>query len=308
MELADVLQHLQTIADLKTISGANKFSVLAYRRVVYELGHLPKSVPVHTLLRVPGVGAGIASVIEEYVATGTSTAYEMLAAQLPVSCLSMTRVHGVGPVTAHKLYLEHGLRDYNDLVAAAAVGLVPPKLAAAVRFAQETFEGRLALEDAERIGERVRAVLARVECVTSSELVGSLRRRCPTVKDLDVLIQVPGDVNAAFDALRAELKSEMNVFEVARGKQKLTLRVEYLQWMACDVWAVPPTSWGSALCYATGSKVFNVRMRNVARQRGWLLNEKGLFDEHETQIAGSSEEEIFVLLDMEFVEPAGREQ
>jgi len=70
---------------------------------------------------------------------------------------------------------------------------------------------------------------------------------------------------------------------------------------------VKEEEWGAALLYFTGSKNFNIRMRNAAIAKGWKLNEYGLWD-GDKLIAGKTEEEIFEALGWEFVEPTAREE
>ena len=60
--------------------------------------------------------------------------------------------------------------------------------------------------------------------------------------------------------------------------------------------------------YFTGSKAHNIALRQRAIDRGWLLNEYGLFDtETDAVIARETEAEIYHALDMQFVPPTVRE-
>jgi DNA polymerase (family 10) len=58
--------------------------------------------------------------------------------------------------------------------------------------------------------------------------------------------------------------------------------------------------------YFTGSKAHNIALRALANERGWKLNEYGLFD-GERRIAGATEEEVYGKLDLAFVPPELRE-
>jgi DNA polymerase (family 10) len=59
--------------------------------------------------------------------------------------------------------------------------------------------------------------------------------------------------------------------------------------------------------YFTGSKAHNIVLRDKALERGWKLNEYGLYDAHERQIAGTGEEEIYQALGMAYIPPELRE-
>ena len=59
--------------------------------------------------------------------------------------------------------------------------------------------------------------------------------------------------------------------------------------------------------YFTGSKAHNIVLRDKALERGWKLNEYGLFDPDDRPIAGATEEEIYKALGMAYVPPELRE-
>ena len=77
--------------------------------------------------------------------------------------------------------------------------------------------------------------------------------------------------------------------------------------LAVDLRVVPPSSYGAALLYFTGSKDHNIELRQRAIERGWKLNEYGLYEEDDTQIAGRTETEIYEKLDLPYIEPELRE-
>ena len=73
-----------------------------------------------------------------------------------------------------------------------------------------------------------------------------------------------------------------------------------------DLRVVANSSYGAALMYFTGSKAHNIALRRLANDRGWKLNEYGLF-EGERLLAGESEEEVYQKLGLSFVPPELRE-
>ena len=73
-----------------------------------------------------------------------------------------------------------------------------------------------------------------------------------------------------------------------------------------DLRVVAKKSFGAALCYFTGSKAHNIRVREVAVRKGLRLNEYGLF-EGDKQVAGADEESIYSALGLAFVPPEVRE-
>jgi DNA polymerase (family 10) len=75
-----------------------------------------------------------------------------------------------------------------------------------------------------------------------------------------------------------------------------------------DLRVVEPHQWGAACQYFTGSKTHNIKLRQRAQERGWLLNEYGLTDESTGRvIASETEEAIYEALGLPFIPPPMRE-
>ncbi|HVZ32699.1 MAG TPA: hypothetical protein VG963_09755 [Polyangiaceae bacterium] len=76
--------------------------------------------------------------------------------------------------------------------------------------------------------------------------------------------------------------------------------------MQADLRLVPEESFGSALLYFTGSRDHNLRMRRRAQERGFKLNEYGLFRGRK-RVAGTSEEQVLAKLGLPLIPPELRE-
>ena len=98
---------------------------------------------------------------------------------------------------------------------------------------------------------------------------GSLRRRRETIGDLDLLVETdrPDDVIARFTGLAVVDR----VLGAGHAKASVLLHAG----PQVDLMVMPPGEAGSYLVHFTGSKEHNVRLRGIARERGWSLSEKG---------------------------------
>jgi DNA polymerase (family 10) len=74
-----------------------------------------------------------------------------------------------------------------------------------------------------------------------------------------------------------------------------------------DLRVVPEKSFGAAAQYFTGNKDHNIELRRIAIKKGWKLNEYGLFDKNNRQIAGRTEKEIYKKLGLDWMPPEMRE-
>jgi DNA polymerase (family 10) len=71
---------------------------------------------------------------------------------------------------------------------------------------------------------------------------------------------------------------------------------------------VPDSSFGAALQYFTGSKAHNIKLRSMAIDQGYKLNEFGLFRKGtEEMVAGHTEEDIYRTLGVDIMPPEMRE-
>ena len=72
-----------------------------------------------------------------------------------------------------------------------------------------------------------------------------------------------------------------------------------------DIEFLPEEEWGSGLLYFTGSKEFNVSMRAIAKKRGYVLNQHGLFKK-DRRLPLYREEQFMEFLDIDYVNPENR--
>ncbi|MDD4287175.1 MAG: type-X family DNA polymerase [Candidatus Peribacteraceae bacterium] len=302
---------LRQIAALLEEQGV-AFKPAAYRRAAKVLDELTRDVSdfkdVKELEALPGIGESIAKKIQEYLKTGRIAALDKLLGMQGGIPPALMEVEGLGPKRARQLQMALGIQTIADLMKAAEAG----KLNGLPGFS-ETMQQKI-LENAKRVSERVRrfpreevkddvaALLKKirgVEGIEQCEVAGSFRREKETVGDIDVLVVTKSAKNVS-DAI-AELSIVRDV--VAHGDKKLSFDLQ--SGIRVDIRFVKRDQWGAALLYFTGSKEHNIALRKRAIQRGWKLNEYGLF-EGEKIIASREEEDIYKALSLPFVEPLKR--
>lgn len=288
------------------------FKPAAYRRAGKVLEEMKRDITqfrtMKELKELPGIGEGIARKILEYRATGRIAKLDKLLAVQGGISPALMEVEGLGPKRARQLQMALGIQTVADLILAAEKG----KLNGLPGFS-ETMQAKI-LANAKRVEERVRRFprdevkddveallkkLRSVKGVTRSSVAGSFRRGKETVGDIDVIV-VTQSAEKVSDAI-AELPIVRNV--VAHGDKKLSF--DLTSGIRVDIRFVSRDQWGAALLYFTGSKEHNIALRKRAIQRGWKLNEYGLF-QGEKVIASREEEDIYQALELPYVEPTER--
>ncbi|MEL7062030.1 MAG: DNA polymerase/3'-5' exonuclease PolX, partial [Acidobacteriota bacterium] len=263
--------------------------------------------------------------IVEFVADGAIAEHVELLEKVPAGLFEVLQIPGVGPKAAKAMWTELGIESLDDLK-----GTSDDDLAALPRMGKKTVENiRQATRFAEAAGERVPIGRARpialaiverlreVSSVERAEFAGSLRRGRETIGDLDFLVAC-SDVKAVRETF-VEMPEVTQVLVSGDTKTSVRLRsgdgpkAVHVQ---ADLRIVPIAAWGAALMYFTGSKEHNVRLRELAIQRGQRLNEYGLWQgtderpqdaEGAEPVAAGSEEEIYRALDLPWIPPELRE-
>jgi DNA polymerase (family 10) len=302
--------HLRLIAQMMTLDGANGFRTRAFNEAADAVEHGVDDIgAVEDPSTIDGIGKSTADVITEFLETGSSARALALEAKLPgvTDALTMTIVDGIGAKTAWKFAKTKGIKNFDDLVAAADRGELREKMATAVRFAKEKAAGRIPYTTAKIIADHV--VNSMRDVVDRIQVCGSFRRKKATSKDIDVVALIPPHAKReeVFECF-VELGEVINV-----GDKKSSIWVtKYNVSMQVDLWLVDEWYWGSALHYATGSKDHVKDIRAQARAQGYTVNEYGVFRADaeltpENQLAGRTEESMYDFFGLKYPEPEARE-
>jgi DNA polymerase (family 10) len=315
MSNAEVAGLLLRIADLAELQGDNPFKVRAYREAARQIADL--GAPVEETWRqgrlrdVPGVGAAIATKVAEFLETGHLTFLERLEEAVPPALLTLREIPGLGPRKAKEIYDALGVTTVDGLEAAARAQRLRVLPGMKAKTEENVLKGievwrrrreRLPLGEALALAMAILERLRALPQVLQAEAAGSLRRRAPTVGDLDLLITSaePAPVIDAF--VHGPEVAEV----VAAGPTKAVIRTP--GGLQADLRAVEAGSFGAALQYFTGSQAHNVQLRGHAERRGLKVNEYGVFaiDSGE-RVAGETEEGVYAAVGLPWIPPEMRE-
>ena len=320
-DLAGIFHEIGDILELK---GELVFKTVAYHRAADAIGRSPVDIVSAyrngSPPRIPGVGKAISDKLTELATTGHLAFHERLRAEIPASLVELLRIPGLGPKTVRLLNQELGIASIDDLRQAAVAGRLRE-----LRGMSERTEA-LVLEGIERLGERVErmhldraeelasafiAALSGTPGVRSIESAGSFRRRRESIGDLDLLAETD-EPTALMDAF-----TSFGLVDgvINRGTHKAAVRLR--RGPQVDLMVMPPGEAGTYRIHFTGSKEHNVRLRAMARDRGWSLSEKGFLrigDDGEPLTGDAAElrtfateAEAYAFLGLPFIEPELRE-
>jgi len=308
MENIEIADRLNELADLLEIRGANPFRIRAYRNAVRTVRGLTRPLAaVEDLTDLPGIGKDMSSHIRELLETGELELIKEVAREVPRELAVLTRLDGVGPKKARKLWKELGVTTPDALEEAVEDGRVE----ALEGFGRKSAEKILrAIEDHRKhtgrflrteAAQLLRGLLEHLEKgpgVERLEVAGSYRRGRSTVGDIDILALAPPELMPHFTSYaevdRIEMEGDTRGSVVLRSGLPVDLRI------------LEPAAYGAALHYFTGSKEHNVEIRSRARKRGLKVSEYGVFD-GDDRVGGETEEAVFEAVDLPWIPPVLRE-
>jgi DNA polymerase (family 10) len=315
---AEIAAALEELGILYELDGAVKYRVLAYSTAAKAIRESPVAVAELAAqgraTEVPGVGKTLAEKIDALLATGEIPAAVKLKAKFPPTLIEVTRVPGVGPKTARRLFEELEISSMEDLKAAAeserirdVKGLGPKaeeNILAALERLGEPGEGpgRLLLSKVAPIAEELAAALREHPAAEQVEIAGSVRRWAETCKDIDII------ATAEEPAALAEHLAAHPLIAAAGSPGVSGVRAQTHNGISVDLRIVPPANFGNLLQHFTGSKAHNVQLREEAVARGLSVSEHGITEAESGDVtACATEAEVYERLGYEYVEPELRE-
>jgi DNA polymerase (family 10) len=304
------------IGDMLEIQGEDAFKTGAYRRGADNIAH--SAIDIAQAYRdgnppkIAGVGKAIDEKLAELADTGRLRYCERLREDVPPSVVTLLQVPGLGPRTAGELWRQAKISSLDQLEDAATKGMLrelkgmtaktEQRILGALQELRKRPPKRIRLGQAEEAVQRVTRSLTALPGVRSVTAAGSWRRRRETIADLDFLVETK-DAAAVIDGAA-------NLPWVARasaGSNRATLQMTHGPQV--DLMTMPPGSAGTYLVHFTGSAEHNVRLREMARDQGWSLSEKGFtsLDDPKEVRTFATEQEVYEFLGLPFIDPALRE-
>jgi len=336
-EIAKIFSELASFYEMIE----DRFRARAYDRgatlvenMASDLTDIYKKQGLKGLEELSGIGKGMAEKIEEYVKTGRIKELDKLKKKMPVDLDELVAIEGLGPKGVATLYKKLKIKSLKDLEKAAKSGKISKlegfgktsekNILEGIEFVKKN-TGRMLLGYVwPRVQELIGDFRKMKEVIEISE-AGSLRRRKETIGDIDMLISIDGarpkgarlapTTRSAEAEARREVGAAKKVIDYfvnmpdiikvwGRGPTKASIRVKGNFDM--DLRVVPKESWGAALQYFTGNKAHNIKVRQIAIDKGLKLNEYGVY-KGKKKIAGKTEEEVYEAIGLNYLEPELRE-
>ncbi|MDB4951413.1 MAG: polymerase [Gemmatimonadetes bacterium] len=308
----DVAAVLAQIATLMEIAGGNPFRAKAFATAARKLESadvdLAALAEAGALTSLPGIGEGIAGVVDELVRTGRSGMHERLVADTPPGLFDVMRVPGLGLKRVRTLYAELGVDSLDALEREARAGRVAALAGFGARTEAKVLDGLAfarASRGLRRYPDAMESAVALLEwaraqpAVESAEIAGALRRRVEVVNAVELVAASghPATVLAAFRALGGA-----SAGEAEDGRVSIHLSDGLPVRLRC----VRPDAFVAAMVVDTGSVDHVLALAARAAERKLALDADGL-RKGRKHVPVADEEALYRALALQYVPPELRE-
>lgn len=312
-EIVNIFEH---IVDALEFKGENTFRINAYRKAARVISELATDIETLSkegkLKEIPGIGEGMQEKIDEYLATGKMKKLSEATKGIPEGIFELRKIPGLGPKTLSLAYRELKVKNITDLKKAIENGSLA-KLPMMGKKKVENItrglalmaklEGRMLLGTALPLVDKIIVELKKNKSMKHISPAGSLRRMCETIGDIDILA-TPHIFMCGAEIIKHFTTLPMVKEILGAGDTKASVVIK--EGHQVDLRVVEESSYGAALQYFTGSKEHNVKLRTFAKEKGFKINEYGVFKGNR-RIAGKTEEEVYKAIGVPIMPPEMRE-
>ncbi|MFO7615401.1 MAG: DNA polymerase/3'-5' exonuclease PolX [Bacteroidales bacterium] len=310
-KIADIFNE---IADLLDIKGANEFRVRSYREAARTISGISEDIiqladDEKEIMSLPGIGKRMAQKIKEIAKTGKLSQLEKLKSKIPEPLIEIMNLEQMGPRRTKILYDNLHIASLSDLKKALDDGEVEKLegfgeksvenlLKEIEEYEKENGKGRFKIAEAEEISKPLISYLEKkIDNVT---IAGSFRRNKETVGDLDILATADNSEMAMDHFADYEEVSRV----LSKGKSLSTVKLK--SGIQVDLRIVKERSFGAALLYFTGSKSHTIALRKIGQEKGYKVNEYGIFKGKKREVS-KTEKQMYEKLGLNYIEPELRE-
>lgn len=296
-------QIIETLSYLRDHESG--FKKRAYKKALDSIRPLASIKSAADVEGLDGVGKKIADKIKEIIDTGSLAKVEAMKEDPTEKAkAAFLNIYGVGEVKAAALAEDYEtIEDLREAVEALP-GLLNEKQLIGLEYYEDL------LERIPRDEMLLHEDLLKVASTVHMDIVGSFRRGAESSGDIDLLLS-SSDTKALDDMVTALMDGGYVIESLAHGAHKFMGICRFPDKPArrLDILLTPPSKYGFALLYFTGSQKYNIEVRQHALTLGYSLSEHGL-----KPIGASAkaipelltEKDIIEFLGLPFVPPSER--
>ena len=290
----------------------NSFRLQSILKIINILEKFPEKITnnnLNQLKNISGIGNNTIARIKEILNTGKLSEIKQDIEFID----ELEKVFGIGHKTASNLiknYNIKSIKELKDLVKNKKIDL-PQNIVKGLKYYGK-IKDNIPRNEIDSINNYIQEILRKIDPELFGIICGSYRRLKLTSNDIDILIIHPR-TNYLKEIVNYLIKEKFIIESFTDNNNNNNNNTKYMGLCQynnnpirrIDIRFIPYESYYYAMLYFTGSKDFNKKMRMVAVNMGYLLNEYGLYKNNKL-FKANSEKEIFDYLNLEYVDPQFR--
>ena len=277
-------------------------------------------------IKIKGIGKSLSEKIEVIIKTGEyplekttkkleHTEKKQKAEDLFLIKTNLMKITGIGDKRA-ETYIKLGIRNHKELLDKVQKKeiKVTDHILIGLKY-YDDFNERIPIKEVDKFNILFKSIFDNMGL--TYEICGSYRRKKQNCGDIDILVTHKSFIS------NEELKKSKIMFKILEEMKNVNILIPdgnitpdaIKKFMGTcklpekdskarrlDIRLALYESYPTSLMYFTGSKDFNLKMRNKAIELGYMLNEYGLYkDKQPFEI--NNEEDIFKKLDEKYIKP-----
>lgn len=300
MENKDISRALKLLSQLMELHQENPFKIKSIANASFKVDKLPfklKDKTPQELETIDGIGKSTAAKITELLQTETLKELEDIISQTPIGIVEMLSIKGLGPKKIEIIWNVLGIENIgelyyacneNRLIEAKGFGLkTQEEIKKAIEFTMAN-AGRFLYAKIENLAEsylnQFEKIILQTDKKAITTITGAFRRKCEIIEELEYLL-ISDD---------ASILSKMNLgiseFEIIHHDEDL-LQVKDGNNIIIKLWLSSSAKAGLKLLETTGCGA------HVDKVKSYIKSDTD----------GLTEEAIYALAGMDYIEPELRE-
>ncbi|MEX1052645.1 MAG: PHP domain-containing protein, partial [Patescibacteria group bacterium] len=319
----EISHLLRSVSAAYLIKNGNRFKKIAFDNAAEVVEKLTREIKdiwqEGQLEKIEGIGRGIAYYLDEYLRTGNSKHFNEVFKGIPLSVFEMMKLQSLGPLKAFAIAKELKIINkdtaFKKLKEAASQGKIAKLEGFGERSQKAILEAlriykkksiqsyRMPLPTAYDQAIHIKEYLQKHKKVVKVEVLGSLRRMNPTIGDLDLAVQTKDEHRK--DIINYFLKYPGKISTEVAGENKASIVIS--SGTKVDIRLQKKQTWGTLLQYFTGSKIHNIRLRELAQKKSLSISEYGIKEEKGKLHTFNNEKDFYNFLNLQYIPPEIRE-
>ena len=318
-----IISNLEELKKIYQLDESKKWNLKALTSAINSI--LKYDKPIHSGKQlkddIKGIGEKIAIRIDEIIETGKLSELKHIEISPIISIENLLGITGIGMVRAKK-WFSMGLHSVDDLKKARDDGKIKTThhIDIGIKYYHD-FNSKIPRSEIDTMKKILQKEIQLIDKKLVFEICGSYRRGVAESGDIDILVSHPdchtqiSDKKFLYRIVKALTKSGFitdNLTDKGSTKFMGVCKIsDSLYSRRIDIRVVDYECYFTALIYFTGSKNFNVFLRNKALEKKLSLNEYSLtkLDENgngHSPLFLTSEKEIFDILEIPYMTPEER--